>query len=347
MTGLRGRCRGGGGCALLLAALVGAAACVRRVEDSPGAAPDAAPPGDAGAASDGAPPSRIPGRGAAATLDIASWNLEWFGDPAYGPADDALQLQNARDVIAGTDFDLWGLVEVVDAARWASLESQLPGYAGILANDPAVIDGAAYYSGFGNAEQKVGLLYKSSLATVLDARVILTAYDYAFGGRPPLQVRLRVTLNGATEDIVVIVQHPKCCTDLESWQRRVDASNALKAYLDATFPTQKVWVIGDFNDDLDTSITAGHASPYASFVGDPDHYRFPTQALTLAGVATTVRFASTIDHHLNTNAANALYIADSVTAYRVDQYISGYGDTTSDHYPVLSRYAWGAAPARR
>jgi hypothetical protein len=182
---------------------------------------------------------------------------------------------------------------------------------------------------------------------VLDARVILTAYDYAFGGRPPLQVTLRVTLNGATEDIVVIVQHPKCCTDLESWQRRVDASNALKAYLDATFPTQKVWVIGDFNDDLDTSITAGHASPYANFVGDPDHYRFPTQALTLAGVATTVHYASTIDHHLNTNEANALYIAGSVTAYRVDQYIAGYGDTTSDHYPVLSRYTWGSAPARR
>jgi len=338
----RGCCRGGGS-ALLLVALLGAAACVRRAEQ----APDAAPPGDGGGDGDGPPPSRVPARGDAATLDIASWNLEWFGDPTNGPADAALQLQNVTDVIAGTDFDLWGVVEVVDAARWASLESQLPGYAGLLANEPAVIDGPAYYSDFGNAEQKVGLLYKSSLATVLDARLILTAYNYAFGGRPPMQVTLRVTLNGATEDIVVIVQHPKCCTDLESWQRRVDASTALKAYLDATFQTQKVWVIGDFNDDLDTSITAGHASPYASFVSDLDHYRFPTQALTLAGTGTTVHYASTIDHHLNTNEANALYITDSVTAYRVDQYIGGYGDTTSDHYPVLSRYAWGSASQPR
>jgi hypothetical protein len=136
-NGLRGR--GGGSAALLLVALLGAAACVRRAEHLP----DAAPPGDGNAGGDGATPSRIPARGDAATLDIASWNLEWFGDPANGPADEALQLQNARDVIAGTDFDLWGLVEVVDAARWASLES-LPGYAGILANDPTVIDGAAY-----------------------------------------------------------------------------------------------------------------------------------------------------------------------------------------------------------
>jgi hypothetical protein len=29
-----------------------------------------------------------------------------------------------------------------------------------------------------------------------------------------------------------------------------------------------------------------------------------------------------------------------VEAYRVDQYISNYSSTTSDHFPVLSRYNW-------
>jgi endonuclease/exonuclease/phosphatase family metal-dependent hydrolase len=314
-----------------------AAACVHRREPPPLA--DAPGPGDD--AGDGALPSTVPPQGDPATLDIASWNLEWFGDPAQGPADEALQQRNVHEVLAGTDFDIWGVVEVVDSARWSSVLSQLPGYTGFLANEPNVIDGAAYYSDFGNYEQKVGILFKSALATVLDARVILTANDYDFGGRPPLQVTLRVTLNGTTDDIVVIVQHPKCCTDLSSWQRRANASAALKAYLDATFPTQKVWVIGDFNDDVDTSITSGEPSPYANFVGDPARYTFPTQALSLARIATTVSYASTIDHHLNTNESNARYIADSVKVYRVDQYIASYGTTTSDHYPVLSRYSWG------
>lgn len=318
---------------LLPFAAVCAAACIHRAEyadDVPGLADDA---GGTRA---------IPARGEATTLDIASWNIEWFGDGSFGPTDEALQLRNVRDVVAGTDFDIWGFAEVVDDAQWQRLVGQLPGYTGLLANDPSVIDGAASYSDFGNAEQKVAILYKSSLASVLDARVILTGNDYDFGGRAPLQVTLRVTLNGATDDIVVIVIHPKCCSDTTSWQRRVNASSALKSYLDATFPTEKAWVIGDFNDDVDTSILSGHASPYANFVGDPARYKLPTQALTVARIASTVRYSDMIDHHLNTTASNALYLADSVGVERVDQYIPGYGTTTSDHYPVLSRYAWPA-----
>src|SRR5689334_24916982 len=63
----------------------------------------------------------IPGKGTATTLDVANWNLEWFGDTANGPTNEALQLSNVRDVIAGTDFDVWGLEEVVSSSTFASL----------------------------------------------------------------------------------------------------------------------------------------------------------------------------------------------------------------------------------
>jgi PKD repeat protein len=152
---------------------------------------------------------------------------------------------------------------------------------------------------------------------------------------------LRVTLNGTTEDVVVIIMHAKCCSDSDSWQRRQNASNALKSYLDTNYPTQKVWVIGDFNDDVDTSITPGSPSPYSNFVNDSVRYRFPTKALSDAGVASTTGFPDMIDHHLNTNEINATYVANSVEVYRVDQYITNYANTTSDHYPVLSRYTFG------
>jgi len=284
----------------------------------------------------------VPGKGTDATLDIASWNIEWFGDTSNGPTNEALQLQNARAVIAGADMDIWGLAEIVSLAQWNSLKAQLPGYAGFIAKEPNVVNGAAFYSDFNNAEQNVGILYKTSVATVTDARVILTANNNDFAGRPPLQVTLRVTLNGATENIVVIVLHAKCCSDSDSWTRRRNASIALKSYLDTNFPTQKVWVIGDFNDDLDTSITPGQASPYANFVNDTARYRFPTKALSDSGIPSTVNFSDTIDHHLNTNEANATYVAGSVEVFRVDSFISNYGSTTGDHYPVLSRYTFGS-----
>ncbi|MDX2030540.1 MAG: lamin tail domain-containing protein [Blastocatellia bacterium] len=287
----------------------------------------------------------VPGRGTETTLDIASWNIEWFGDTGNGPTNEALQLQNASAVITGANMDIWGVAEIVSLSQWNSLKAQLPGYAGFLAKESNVVNGAAYYSGFNNTEQNVGILYKSSIATVLDARVILTANDADFAGRPPLQVTLRVTLNGTTEDVVVIVVHAKCCTDATSWTRRNNASIALKSYLDANFPTQKVWVIGDFNDDVDTSITPGSASPYANFVNSPSTYRFPTAALSDNGISSTVSFTDTIDHHLASNEANATYVDGSVEVFRVDAYIGSYGTTTSDHYPVLTRYNFGSGGA--
>lgn len=317
---------------LLALSLLSLAAC-RDLPERRHARPDAAPGESSG----------VPARGTATTLDIASWNIEWLGDTSHGPTNEALQLSNARDVIGGTDFDLWGLAEIVTTAQLDSLLDQLPGYDGFLANDARVVGGPAYYSDFGNLEQKVGLLYKASIFSVVGASVILTQEDHAFAGRPPLEVTLRASLGGATQDMVVIVMHAKCCADLDSYQRRVDASNALKAYLDATYPAQKVWVIGDWNDDLATSITSGQPSPYQNFVADGARYTVETETLSSANVGSTVSFSSMIDHHMASDEAAATYVAGSVEVYRVDTYVPSYGSTTSDHYPVLSRYRLGAA----
>jgi len=315
--------------ALSLAAL---AAC-RVVDERPHGGPDGGRSG---------PVVSVPPRGTATTLDIASWNLEWFGDTAHGPSVEALQLSNARDVIAGTDFDIWGLEEIVSTPQFDSLVGQLPGYAGFLANDSLVVNGAAFYSDFDNLEQKVGLLYKTSVVTVLGASVILLQSNFDFAGRPPLEIKLRTSLGGSTQDIVVIVMHSKCCSDMASYQRRVNASSALKAYVDATYSTQKVWVIGDWNDDVDISIFDEQPSPYANFVTD-GRYTVQTQALTNAHVASTVSFSDMIDHHMNNNEAAATYVAGSVEVYRVDAFVANYGSTTSDHFPVLSRYTLGPA----
>jgi endonuclease/exonuclease/phosphatase family metal-dependent hydrolase len=284
----------------------------------------------------------VPAQGTAATLDVGGWNVEWFGDASNGPSNDALQLSNVKDVIAGADLDVWGLAEVVDAVEWNSLKSQLTGYTGILASDASVTSGSTYYSA---SEQKLALLFRSSIATVLSSKIILTANDSDFAGRPPLEVKLHITLNGSTQDVVFIVLHMKAFNDVASWQRRKNAATALKSYLDSTYPTQKVVVLGDWNDDVDTSITAGQASPFASFVSDAADYTYPTKALTDAGVASTVSYPDFIDHHLDTNEMYATYVAGSAKAFRADSYIASYGTTTTDHYPVITRYNFGGGGA--
>jgi endonuclease/exonuclease/phosphatase family metal-dependent hydrolase len=280
----------------------------------------------------------VPAKGAPSTLDIGSWNLEWFGDTINGPSNEGLQLTNARDIINGMDLDILGVEEIVSVSQFNQLKSQLAGYAGFLANDATVTSGSTYYS---SAEQKVGLLYKSSVATVQSAKIILTGYDYQFAGRPPLEVAMNVTVNGTSSNIIVIVLHAKALGDGASYSRRQNASNALKSYLDSTYPTQKVFVIGDFNDDVDTSITSGMQSPYKNFVDDVADYSFPTRALTLAGDHSTATHSNMLDHHLFTNDVQPLYLPGSAEVYYMEPYVPSYSTTTSDHYPVITRYALG------
>ena len=281
----------------------------------------------------------VPAQGTASTLDFATWNIEWFGDPSFGPTNETLQQSNVRDVIAGADEDIWGLQEVVSKSAFDTLVARLPGYAGLLANDPYVVNGPQYYSDFSNMEQKVALLYKTSIATVKSAQIILTQYDYDFAGRPPMEVKLTATLNGATQDLVVIVLHMKSGADIDSYNRRKNAGAALKTYLDTTYPTQKVIVLGDWNDDVDTSILAGSATPYANFVADTARYRYPTKVLSDSGLTSEASYAgSVIDHQLVTNELLADYIFASAKIFRADQFVPSYSTTTTDHYPVLARY---------
>jgi len=280
----------------------------------------------------------IPPRGTDASLDVGTWNLNWFGDPGNGPADEALQLRRVRDVLKGVDLDVWGLQEVVGQAHFAALLDSLPGYAGLLANDAAVAGGAASYSDFGGAEQKVALVYKTSVVEVAGARIILADKDHEFAGRPPLEVRVRVRTGATSQDGVLIVLHAKADSLQASWARRRDASMALKAYLDTAWPTARVWVLGDFNDDVDTSISPGNPSPYANFVAEPAKWSFVTATLSATRTGTFVGRADAIDHILVSDENSATYVTGSVEAYKVDAYIGSYAATVSDHYPVLARF---------
>jgi endonuclease/exonuclease/phosphatase family metal-dependent hydrolase len=290
---------------------------------------------------EGAAVVSVPPKGTLQTLDIAEWNTEWLGHTGFGPTDEALQLSNVRDVIKGTDFDIWALEEVVAASSWSSLKAQLPGYSGLLANDPIVTQGSSYYT---TGEQKVGILYKTDVATVQSARIILTGQDFNFGGRPPLEVKLTVSLNGSTTSLVIIVLHAKAMADADSYARRKAGGDALKAYLDSTYPTERVLVAGDYNDDLDFSIAGGgQASPYKGLVDDTARYLFPTKAFTDAGLGTTTSSSTAIDHQMITNELAPLYVAGSAEVYKVNAFIPQYSSTTSDHYPTLTRYSLAAA----
>lgn len=283
-------------------------------------------------------PIAIPARGTASTLDIATWNVLNFGATNQGPSDDPLQFARVRDVIRGTDADIWGMQEVINGEAFDNLVDSLPGYAGILANDSEVAGGADAYQ---NAEIKVGLIYRTSVLQPTAARIILADLDYEFAGRPPLEITARLTFDGNTHDAVFIVLHAKAAADSTSWRRRGAAAAGLKSYLDETWPSTPVFVPGDWNDDVDESITLGRDTPYRTFVNAAGDWAFPTAELSEAGITSILGFDEIIDHILASNEGMAWYEEDSALAYRVDEFIENYRQTVSNHVPVMVRFRPG------
>ena len=267
-------------------------------------------------ASDDDPVAGIPAYGDPGSFEMATWNLEWFGDPERGPDDEALQLQNVRTVFDALDVDLWSVQEVTHADHFEALLSGLPGYAGFLANDPSVEGGAASYSDFDDTEQKVGLVYRTDMLAVVGARVILADFDHEFAGRPPVEVRLSTDGDDGDAELVVILLHAKAGDGVDDRERRVGGAAALRAYLDTTWPDAAVAVVGDFNDDVDTSITDGYPSSYAGFVEDPG-YVFPTAVLSERGVSSTVFYPDVIDHQMATDDFMAAYVEGSAEVARL------------------------------
>ncbi|MCP3059367.1 lamin tail domain-containing protein [Myxococcus sp. K38C18041901] len=286
---------------------------------------------------DGGPTTSFP-------LAVANWNIEWFGHTGMGPSDEALQLANVRTVIAGAGVDVWGLAEVVDAAHFEQLKAQLPEYEGFLASDSLVSSGSFYYDA---DEQKVGILYKKGLVQVREARIVLGSSDYYFAGRPPLRVDLRVTRSGTNVDLSILMLHMKATsngTESSDYERRLEAGQLLKSYLDSNLPTQRVMVVGDWNDDVDVSTVGNRETPYRNFVDDAANYRFVTMDMSLSGIGSTVSRNTFIDHQLVSNEMLASYVPGSAAVLRPN--ITRYGTTTSDHYPIISRYNFGQTTAR-
>lgn len=283
------------------------------------------------------------------TFNVAHWNIEWFGDATRGPVNstspggtpDDLQLAHARDIIRGAGVHLWGLGEIVDVADFETLKSQLPGLDGFVANDTARVPGGS--SWYSTSEQKLAVLFDTATLTFKRAEVILTEHNDDFSSRPPLRVDFSTSIDGVSQPLVLIVVHMKALDDQASHDKRQRASVALKQYLDTYLPFERVLVVGDWNDDVDVSVTSGASgplpSPYQNLVEDSADYRFVTDALSNARTSSTATGPETIDHTLVSNELLAAYVPDSVSVLRPDLEMPDYVETTSDHYPILSRYA--------
>jgi len=266
--------------------------------------------------------------GTEASFDVATWNIEWFGASFNGPSNDAMQRENVQTIIESSDIDVWALQEIADTDAFATLLTNLgPDWAGSLATQ--------------SGTQRVGFVYRTSVVTPRRTEHILTDFSASFAGRPPWYMEANITLPDTTFVVSLVTIHMKAFSDLDSYSKRLDASMRMKNRFDFFESSANLIVLGDYNDELATSITSGQASPYKNFVDDPDHYRFLTRPLEDAGTCTYCgsSLTSTIDHIMVTDELFSAAAGGATERHSsVITGISGFLSTTSDHVPVFTRF---------
>jgi len=292
------------------------------------------------------------------TLEVVNWNVEWLGSTGFGPTNEDQQEQNVETVLKNIGADIYGLVEVVDEARLARIVSHMPGYSYIIGNFGSRVNPPDPTGGPLSEAQKLAFVYKTSLFSNITSRPLInnkntssTSYNSWSSGRYPFLMTADVTLNCVTKTVNFILIHGKANTSptATSYARRQAAANELHDTLTTYFADANVMVIGDFNDDLDQSITAGFTTTsYSSFTTDMANFFSPTLALSLAGKKSTVGYNDVIDHVMITNDMQPYYLNSSASILTdVASLVSNYGSTTTDHYPVFTRYRFSntTAPA--
>ncbi|SKD01550.1 Por secretion system C-terminal sorting domain-containing protein [Chitinophaga ginsengisegetis] len=286
------------------------------------------------------------------SLKVVNWNIEWFGSPAQNPANDSLQQANVTTILKKLDADIFALAEVVDTARFRAVVSQLPGYSYVLSDFGSYADSITdvdYVSA-----QKLAFVYKTAVIRKISTYGILrqggssNAYYNWSSGRFPYEMEATAKLGNDSARIRFILLHAKANTGtkpekITSWNRRKDGLKELKDTLDLQYPYSNIIMLGDFNDDLSKTITTellpDTTTSYIDFIRDSINYRPLTLPLSLSGQRSTVSYSSVIDNVISSNEVGVAYLPASARIQtQVAGLVSSYGTTTTDHYPVLSRY---------
>ena len=285
----------------------------------------------------------IPSVGIPDALDVATWNVEHFGNPNSGPSNDELQLSNVLAVMRQADIDLWALQEMDIESMFARLLDSL----------------GTDYDGFWQADETsfdvgYGYIYKTSVVQPSQINTILESSSYEFAFRPPLQMRANVVLPDTTVEVRFINIHMKCCFGQEEYDRRVAASGILKNYTgNLQSIGTNVLVLGDFNDELIPSLYLNRTSPYQNFLDD-DEYVFITEDFDQPGSVNDINTlcsnddctsGSVVDHLVATTTFGNDYVIDSADHFfDLIAAIPSYTSTTSDHLPVYARFDFQPEP---
>jgi endonuclease I/chitodextrinase len=295
------------------------------------------------------------------TLDIATWNVAWFGDETNSPAagklnSDAIQKEAVKTILQQLDADIYAVEEVSDDALLAQMVSEMNDYSFVLS------DATSYPFDVTGPKQKVGFIYKNKTVEPVSTKVLLkTIHPFYNGGntsalvnypqadksrffasgRLPFMLTANVTIDGNKQKINIIDLHARANTSGDAQgkydMRKFDVE-VLKDTLDAQYPNANLILLGDYNDDVDYTVSdvSTTVSTYVAYVNDAANYNVVTKTLSEQGFRSYATYENMIDHITLSNELADLYIDQSARVH-YEFFSSDYTKTASDHFPVSAR----------
>jgi len=273
--------------------------------------------------------AQIPKIGSENTLEIATWNINWFGYGKYGiekgPANEKLQLKNIKDLLDQSGFDIVALQEMSNVNYFYDL-LDVTGYAG-------------KYSDI-SKDQKTAIIWDPVQFKMLEANNILAKHFYKVESLPPLEVKFRGLTNKVIEEFTVLVlafpahpQNEKKERQEELYKDRKNAARILKNYLDTAYTDKPVIVTGDWNDDLDQSDFYQKKTPFKVLLDDPENYLFTNKKLSDSHMKSK-KNGSFINHILINKVLFDSFQSSDVLV--MSRYENTFFKETSDHFPVYA-----------
>ena len=253
------------------------------------------------------------------SLDIATWNIEWF------PKNGQTTAEYVGQILYQLDLDVLAMQELDDKTAFDQMVSELSNYTGYY--ESAWFAGLAY-------------IYKSDVVQINSIYEIYTTSPYwsAFPRSPMV-----MDMNFMGENYIIINNHLKCCgndyLDLndtgDEETRRYIASSLLKEYVDNNFSESNVIVLGDLNDSLSDNLAN---NVFQMIIDDSENYLFTDMDIAYSNPTmwSYPSWPSHLDHILITNE---LFDNNSYTdVIRIDNFMDGefneYDQYISDHRPV-------------
>ena len=261
------------------------------------------------------------------SLDIATWNIEWF------PKNSQTTVNFVTEIIELLELDVLAIQEVDDTAMFDQMLDSLPAYLGYYESN--------WFAG-------LAYVYNTETVEINDIYEIYITSEYwnAFPRSPMV-----MDLNFMGENYFIINNHFKCCGDgildyddsSDEENRRYTAMNLLKEYIDDNLPSNKVIVLGDLNDDIAESPPN---NVFQEVLNDSTHYQFADLEIAQGNSSdwSFPNWPSHLDHILITDELFNGLINTEVQTIKIDDYLDGgwneYDQNISDHRPVAIKFSF-------